>query len=127
MADSKRYEVTVVPKAQYVAEQSDPERNHFVFAYTVRITNTGTVAARLVSRHWVITDADERVQEVKGAGVVGQQPTLKPGETFEYTSGASIATAVGTMRGTYRMLAEDGQPFDAAIPQFTLSVPRTLH
>ncbi len=127
MADSKRYDVTVVPKAQYVAEQSDPERNHFVFAYTVRITNTGTVAARLVSRHWVITDADERVQEVKGAGVVGQQPTLKPGETFEYTSGASIATAVGTMRGTYRMLAEDGQPFDAAIPQFTLSVPRTLH
>ena len=127
MADSKRYEVTVVPKAQYVAEQSDPERNHFVFAYTVRITNTGTVAARLVSRHWVITDADERVQEVTGAGVVGQQPTLKPGETFEYTSGASIATAVGTMRGTYRMLAEDGQPFDAAIPQFTLSVPRTLH
>lgn len=127
MADSKRYEVTVVPKAQYVAEQSDPERNHFVFAYTVRITNAGTVAARLVSRHWVITDADERVQEVKGAGVVGQQPTLKPGETFEYTSGASIATAVGTMRGTYRMLAEDGQPFDAAIPQFTLSVPRTLH
>jgi ApaG protein len=127
MADSKRYEITVVPKAQYVAEQSDPDRNHFVFAYTVRITNTGTVPAQLVSRHWVITDADARVQEVKGVGVVGQQPTLKPGETFEYTSGASIATAVGTMKGTYQMLAEDGQPFDASIPQFTLSVPRTLH
>ena len=127
MAEMSRYEITVLPKAQHVAEQSDPERNHFVFAYTVRITNTGNVPAQLVSRHWVITDADGRVQEVKGVGVVGQQPTLKPGETFEYTSGASIATAVGTMRGTYQMLAEDGQPFDAPIPQFTLSVPRTLH
>jgi ApaG protein len=127
MAGSKRYEVTVVPKAQYVADQSDPERNQFVFAYTIRITNTGTVAAQLVSRHWVITDADQRVQEVKGVGVVGQQPLLRPGETFEYTSGASLATAVGTMRGTYQMLAEDGQPFDVPIPQFTLSVPRTLH
>jgi ApaG protein len=126
-ADSKRYEITVVPKAQYVAEQSDPERNQYVFAYTVRITNTGTVAAQLVSRHWVIVDADQRVQEVKGVGVVGQQPMLKPGETFEYTSGASLATAVGTMKGSYQMLAEDGRPFDAAIPQFTLSVPRTLH
>jgi ApaG protein len=127
MEEGKRYEVTVVPKAQYVAEQSDPDRDHFVFAYTIRITNTGTVSAQLVSRHWIITDADARVQEVKGVGVVGQQPTLKPGETFEYTSGASIATPVGTMRGSYQMLAEDGQPFDASIPQFTLSVPRTLH
>jgi ApaG protein len=127
MAESRHYEVTVVPKAQFVADQSDPDRNHFVFAYTIRITNTGTVAAQLVSRHWIITDADARVQEVKGVGVVGQQPTLKPGETFEYTSGASIATPVGTMRGSYQMLAEDGQPFDAEIPQFTLSVPRTLH
>jgi ApaG protein len=98
-----------------------------VFAYTIRITNTGNVAAQLVSRHWVIVDADQRVQEVKGVGVVGQQPVIKPGETFEYTSGASLATAVGTMKGTYQMLAEDGRPFDAKIPQFTLSVPRTLH
>jgi ApaG protein len=127
MADSKRYEITVVPKAQYVSEQSDPDRNQFVFAYTIRITNTGNVAAQLVSRHWVIVDADQRVQEVKGVGVVGQQPVIKPGETFEYTSGASLATAVGTMKGTYQMLAEDGRPFDAPIPQFTLSVPRTLH
>ena len=127
MAESKRYEITVVPKAHYVADQSDPDRNHFVFAYTIRITNTGTVAAQLVSRHWIITDADARIQEVKGPGVVGQQPTLKPGETFEYTSGASLATPIGTMRGSYQMLAEDGQPFDASIPQFTLSVPRTLH
>lgn len=127
MPDSKRYEITVVPKAHYVADQSDPERNQYVFAYTIRITNTGNVAAQLVSRHWVIIDADQRVQEVKGVGVVGQQPVLKPGETFEYTSGANLATAVGTMRGTYQMLAEDGASFDAAIPQFTLSVPRTLH
>ena len=127
MADDKRYEITVVPKAQYISDQSDPDRNQFVFAYTIRITNTGTVAAQLVSRHWVIVDADRRVQEVKGVGVVGQQPTLKPGETFEYTSGASLATAVGTMKGTYQMLAEDGRPFDATIPQFTLSVQRTLH
>lgn len=127
MSESKRYEITVVPKAQYVAEQSDPDRNQFVFAYTIRITNTGNVAAQLVSRHWVIVDADQRVQEVKGVGVVGQQPVIKPGETFEYTSGASLATAVGTMKGTYQMLAEDGRPFDAPIPQFTLSVPRTLH
>ena len=127
MSDSKRYEVTVLPKAQYVAEQSDPDRNQYVFAYTIRITNTGTVAAQLVSRHWVIVDSDQRVQEVKGVGVVGQQPVIKPGETFEYTSGASLATAVGTMKGSYQMLAEDGCPFDAPIPQFTLSVPRTLH
>lgn len=127
MPDSKRYEITVIPKAQYVADQSDPDRNQYVFAYTIRITNTGTVAAQLVSRHWIIIDGDQRVQEVKGVGVVGQQPMLKPGETFEYTSGANLATAVGTMKGSYQMLAEDGRPFDAQIPQFTLSVPRTLH
>ncbi len=127
MADAQRYEITVVPKAQYVADQSDPDKNQYVFAYTIRITNTGTIAAQLVSRHWVIRDADQRVQEVKGVGVVGQQPILKPGESFEYTSGASLGTAVGTMKGSYQMLAEDGRPFDAAIPQFTLSVPRTLH
>ena len=94
MADSKRYEITVLPQAQYVADQSDPDRQHFVFAYTIRITNTGTVAAKLLSRHWVITDADAHVQEVKGEGVVGQQPLIRPGESFEYTSGASLATAV---------------------------------
>jgi ApaG protein len=98
-----------------------------VFAYTITVTNTGTVAAQLVSRHWFITDADHQVQEVRGAGVVGRQPVLKPGESFEYTSGASIATAVGTMHGSYRMVAEDGTEFDAAIPLFTLSIPRTLH
>ena len=89
--------------------------------------NTGSVAAQLVSRHWIITDAEHRVQEVKGQGVVGQQPVLKPGESFEYTSGTSIPTAVGTMRGSYRMVAEDGLAFDVPIAPFTLSIPRTLH
>jgi ApaG protein len=127
MAESKRYEITVSPKVTFLAEQSDPDKAHFVFAYTITVTNTGSVAAQLVSRHWIITDAEHRVQEVKGLGVVGQQPVLKPGESFEYTSGASLPTAVGTMRGSYQMLAEDGHAFDADIPTFTLSVPRTLH
>jgi len=127
MAQGKRYEITVVPKASLLADQSDPGKNQFVFSYTITITNTGDIAAQLVSRHWIITDAEHKVQEVKGLGVVGQQPLLKPGESFEYTSGVSIATAVGTMRGSYQMRAEDGQTFDAPIPPFTLSVPRTLH
>ena len=122
-----RYEITVVPKASYLAEQSDPGQEKYVFAYTIKITNTGEVAAQLVSRHWIITDADHKVQEVKGLGVVGQQPLLKPGESFEYTSGTSISTPVGTMRGSYQMRAEDGQGFDAPIPPFTLAAPRTLH
>ncbi|HTQ01767.1 MAG TPA: Co2+/Mg2+ efflux protein ApaG [Casimicrobiaceae bacterium] len=127
MAQSKRYEITVVPKASFLADQSDPGSDKYVFSYTITITNTGEVAAQLVSRHWIITDAEHRVQEVKGLGVVGQQPLLKPGESFEYTSGASIPTSVGTMHGSYQMRAEDGQTFDAPIPPFTLSVPRTLH
>ena len=127
MAERKRYEITVVPKASYLADRSDPAQNEFVFSYTITITNTGDVAAQLVSRHWIITDADHTVQEVRGLGVVGQQPLLKPGESFEYTSGASIPTAVGTMRGTYQMVAEDGTPFAAEIPEFILAVPRVLH
>jgi len=127
MAQIKRYEITVVPKASYVADQSDPAKDHFVFSYTITITDTGEVAAQLVSRHWIITDGEHRVQEVKGLGVVGQQPLLQPGESFEYSSGASIGTSVGTMHGTYHMRADDGHTFDAAIPPFTLSVPRTLH
>jgi len=127
MGQAKRYEISVVPKASYLADQSDPASDKYVFSYTITITNTGDIAAQLVSRHWIITDGEHRVQEVKGLGVVGQQPLLKPGESFEYTSGASIPTAVGTMRGSYQMRAEDGQTFDAPIPLFTLSVPRTLH
>lgn len=127
MSDERRYEMQIEPVASYVADQSDPSRDQFVFAYTIRITNTGSVAAKLVSRHWIITDGEHRVQEVRGEGVVGQQPLIAPGESFEYSSGASIATPVGTMRGSYRMVAADGREFDAPIGPFTLSVPRTLH
>jgi ApaG protein len=127
MADETRYEILVEPVSSYDADQSDPSREQFVFAYTIRITNTGTVAAKLVSRHWIITDGEHRVQEVRGPGVVGKQPLLAPGESFEYKSGASLTTPVGTMRGSYQMVAEDGREFDAPIPPFTLSVPRTLH
>ena len=127
MAERKRYEITVAPKVTWLADQSDPDKNHFVFAYTITVTNTGDVTAQLVSRHWIITDAEHRVQEVKGQGVVGKQPVLKPGESFEYTSGTSIPTAVGTMRGSYHMVAEDGLAFDVPIAPFTLSIPRTLH
>ena len=126
MSDRK-YDITVAVKTAYLPEQSDPARSTYAFAYTITITNTGAVAAQLISRHWIITDADSQVQEVKGLGVVGQQPLLQPGESFEYTSGTSLATAVGTMRGTYQMVAGDGKTFDAEIPQFTLSMPRVLH
>ncbi|MFO1283002.1 MAG: Co2+/Mg2+ efflux protein ApaG [Burkholderiales bacterium] len=127
MSDATRYEIRVEPRSAYVADQSEPELGRFVFAYTITITNTGTVAAKLVSRHWIITDGEHRVQEVRGPGVVGEQPLLAPGQSFEYTSGASLATPVGTMHGSYRMVAADGCEFDAEIPSFTLSVPRTLH
>jgi ApaG protein len=127
VAESRKYEITVVPKAIYVEDQSDPSKNQYVFAYTITVTNTGNVPAQLVSRHWTITDANNKVIDVKGLGVVGQQPLLQPGESFEYTSGTHLETAVGTMCGTYQMVAEDGQHFDASIPLFTLSVPRILH
>ena len=127
MTETRKYEIAVAVKSAYLADQSDPSRSQYVFAYTVTITNRGDVAAQLIGRHWVITDADHQVQEVKGLGVVGQQPLLQPGESFEYTSGTSLATAVGTMRGTYQMVAENGEAFDADIPLFTLSVPRVLH
>ena len=127
MAQEKLYTIAIDAATQYLADQSDEAAGRYVFAYTITIRNTGTVAAQLISRHWVITDAQGLVQEVRGMGVVGAQPTLQPGEKFEYTSGASIATPVGTMRGTYQMVAADGTRFEAAIPQFTLSVPRVLH
>jgi ApaG protein len=124
---TKKYEITVTARSAFVPEQSDEAQQRFVFAYTITIKNTGTVAARLISRHWVITDSDRQVQEVRGLGVVGEQPLLQPSESFEYTSGAAIATPVGTMRGSYRMTAEDGTEFDAPIPEFMLSMPRVLH
>jgi len=124
---SSKYDITVSTKTQYLADQSDEAAGKFVFAYTITIKNTGSAPAQLISRHWVITDSNGKVQEVKGLGVVGEQPLLAPGEGYEYTSGASIATPVGTMRGTYQMVAEDGTRFDATIPEFTLSIPRVLH
>jgi ApaG protein len=127
MAETSKYDITIVPKATYVEDQSDPSKDQYVFAYTITISNTGSIPAQLISRHWIITDANGKVLEVKGLGVVGQQPLLKPGESFEYTSGTHLETAVGTMHGTYQMIAEDGQQFDAPIPSFTLSVPRVLH
>jgi len=127
MAAEKKYEVNVSSQTQYVPEQSDEEKGRYVFAYTITIRNLGSITAQLISRHWIITDARNQVQEVRGLGVVGAQPLLKPGESFEYTSGTAIATPVGTMRGSYQMVAEDGTQFDASIPEFTLSVPRVLH
>ena len=126
-AQRKPYEIGVQAATQYLPDQSDETGSRYVFAYTITIRNVGSVAAQLISRHWIITDAQGLVQEVRGMGVVGAQPLLQPGETFEYTSGASIATPVGTMRGSYQMLAQDGTRFEAAIPEFTLSVPRVLH
>ena len=121
------HDIAVSAQTQYLPDQSDENAQRYVFAYTITIRNAGSVAAQLVSRHWIITDAEGLVQEVRGLGVVGAQPTLQPGESFEYTSGASIATPVGTMRGSYQMLAADGTRFEAPIPEFTLSVPRVLH
>ena len=127
MAEGKKYHISVNVDTTYLAEQSDPSADRYVFAYTITIANTGTVAAQLISRHWIITDAENVTQEVKGLGVVGEQPLLRPGESFEYTSGTALATPVGTMRGSYQMAAEDGNKFDAEIPQFTLAMPRVLH
>jgi ApaG protein len=121
------YHITVAPRASHIPQQSDAEAGRYAFSYTITITNTGSVAAQLVSRHWIITDANNVVQEVRGEGVVGAQPWLKPGESFEYSSGSLLTTPVGTMRGSYQMVAQDGTHFDAAIPEFTLSVPRVLH
>ena len=122
-----KYDISVSVRTQFISEQSDREAGPFVFAYFITIKNTGEIAAQLISRHWVIIDANGRSQEVKGLGVVGNQPLLKPGEQFEYQSGTPLPTPVGTMRGTYQMVAEDGTRFDAVVPEFPLSVPRVLH
>jgi len=121
------YKIQVEVETLYVEEQSLPEQDHYVFAYTITIHNDGHIPARLLNRHWIITDANNKVQEVKGEGVVGERPYLKPGEHYRYTSGTMLETPVGTMRGSYQMIADDGVEFDADIPSFTLSMPRTLH
>ncbi len=127
MAISKTYQVKVTALPQFVAEQSDPDAERYVFAYTITVENVGTVTAQLISRHWIITDGNSNVQEVRGLGVVGEQPLLRPGEKYEYTSGCQLETPVGTMRGTYQMVAEDGTQFEGIIAEFTLSIPRVLH
>lgn len=111
----------------YVESESDPEKNRFVFAYTITIRNTGTTAARLLTRHWVIRDGNGKVQEVQGDGVVGEQPHLKPGEGFQYTSGTMLETSMGTMGGSYMLVTDSGDEFKAPIAEFLLSAPRTLH
>lgn len=123
----KRYQFRIEVQAVYLPEQSKPDDAQYAFAYTVRITNTGSVAAQLISRHWIIRDESDRVIEVKGLGVVGQQPLLEPGARFEYTSGSQIATPTGSMRGSYFFVAEDGHRFEVPIEEFALSMPRTLH
>lgn len=120
-----RIEVETTP--EFVPDQSDAENGRYVFSYTIRIRNSGDKPAQLISRHWIITDANNAVQEVKGLGVVGHQPLLQPGESFEYTSGCALPTPVGTMRGSYQMVDEEGTPFEAPIAEFTLAVPRVLH
>ena len=124
---SNDYQFDIDVDTRFLDEQSAPEEDRYVFAYTIRIHNRGRVPAQLLRRHWVITDANGKVQEVHGEGVVGEQPWLRPGEDFRYTSGAVLETALGTMQGRYDMLADDGTRFDAPIAAFTLSVPRTLH
>lgn len=127
MDETPEYTLEIQIATRYLDEESEPEREHFVFAYTIRIRNLGRLPAQLLSRHWVITDGNGKVEEVRGEGVVGQQPRIEPGEQFEYTSGAVLETAVGSMQGRYDMVGDDGTRFDAEIPPFTLAAPRTLH
>ena len=127
MSDPGVHRIEVSTETFYIEAQSDPEADRYVFAYRITIRNVGRVAAQLLRRHWVITDSHGKVEEVRGDGVVGEQPHLSPGEMFRYTSGAVIETPVGTMRGSYRMVADDGAEFDAEIPEFALLAPRTLH
>ena len=127
MENNSDYKIQVVAQVKHLAEQSDEADNRFVFSYTITLTNNGASTVQLLSRHWIITDGNNQVQEVRGQGVVGEQPVLKPGQSFGYTSGTVLSTPVGTMSGSYQMVAEDGTKFEAPIPQFVLSVPRVLH
>lgn len=125
--DEKQSGIRIEVATSYIDDQSEPDADRYVFAYTITISNDGDIAAKLLSRHWVITDANGKVQEVSGDGVVGEQPYLSPGERFRYSSGAVIETPVGAMQGLYRMVADDGASFDAPIKPFTLAVPGLLH
>ncbi|MBK7354128.1 MAG: Co2+/Mg2+ efflux protein ApaG [Nitrosomonas sp.] len=127
MDNEKKYDIDIVVRTAYLSEQSDEETGRHVFAYTITISNTGSIASQLISRHWIITSGDGDVHEVRGLGVVGEQPLLKPGDSFEYTSGTAISSFAGSMKGSYQMVAEDGVHFSVEIPEFVLSVPRVLH
>jgi len=127
MDDDMPYTIDIRVETRFVPQQSRPHDNRFVFAYTITLRNTGDVPAQLLSRHWVITDANGKVEEVRGDGVIGEQPWMRPGDDYQYTSGAVLETPVGTMHGSYRMLADDGTRFDAPIAPFTLAIPRALH
>ncbi|QXH51998.1 Co2+/Mg2+ efflux protein ApaG [Pseudomonas fakonensis] len=122
-----RYQIDVSVVTRYLKDQSDPESNRFAFAYTITVQNNGTLTAKLMSRHWLITNGDGEVEEVRGAGVIGQQPLIEPGQSHTYSSGAVISTRVGTMQGSYQMFAEDGKRFDAPVAPFRLAVPGALH
>jgi ApaG protein len=121
------HKIRIEVETSYLEEQSEPKDQRFVFAYTITIRNEGQQPARLLTRHWVITDANGKVQEVRGDGVVGEQPYLEPGQGFRYSSGAVIETPVGSMQGSYQMVADDGAQFDAPIPAFRLAIPGLLH
>lgn len=127
MSEEANYNINVTVGTQYIEAESNPEASRFVFAYTITIENQGNIAAKLLSRHWIITDANNRVQEVKGKGVIGEQPYLRPGESFQYTSGTMMETPVGSMQGTYQMVADDDHHFDAIIDPFTLALPKMLN
>lgn len=127
MNDEVNYDIRVTVSTQYIEAQSNAEASRFVFAYTITITNHGDIPAKLLSRHWVITDANNRTQEVKGKGVIGEQPYLKPGQSFQYTSGTMLETPVGSMQGTYQMIADDDHHFNAIIEPFSLALPRMLN
>jgi len=122
-----QYAIEVQAEPNYIPSQSDPQQGRYVFSYTITIKNTGKVAARLLARHWIITNANGEMQEVRGEGVVGDQPYLRPGEAYQYTSGSIMETPVGSMRGSYHMIADDGTEFEAKIPMFTLAVPGSLN
>jgi ApaG protein len=127
MSESAKHHIDIGVETTYIEEQSDPDADRYVFAYTITISNDGEVPAKLLNRHWLITDANGKVQEVRGDGVVGEQPHLQPGEKFQYTSGTVIETPVGIMEGEYGMVTDDGEGFLAPIDRFALSIPRTLH
>lgn len=127
MSQSKKHEVRIVAQSRYLPEQSNPEQGLYAFAYTITITNAGNVATQLISRHWVIEDAQGDVREIRGLGVVGHQPLLRPGQTFEYTSGSQLETPNGRMHGSYFFVTEEGDRHDVPIAAFVLEMPRTLH